>query len=376
MGNLKLNLGSGEIKLPGFENIDRKTGGEAYPLRYRDGEVSEIRASHILEHFSFADAAKALADWFRALESGGRIRVAVPDVAKISKAIAEGDKDAPFYLMGGQANENEYHRSCWTEERLIAAMKEAGFENVQHWQSEGIDTSAHKVSLNLEAWKPGAESQDIKICAAMSIPRLGFNDMWGCAFDALRPFGIPIRRYTGAFWGQCLQGVLEDCLADGLDWVLCIDYDSVFTQKQLDHLLGTFGRNPNIDALAALQPRRTDGAPLMTIIGARDVAVNGEPIQVNTAHFGLTLIRLEALADIPKPWFFGQPGPDGTWTHADKLDDDIWFWHQWRKFGKTAFVDPDVRLGHLELMVSQFTPEMELERITVKEWRERVTHEA
>lgn len=371
MVKAKLNLGGGSASIPGFENIDRKTGGEVYPLARPDGSADQIRASHVIEHLSFADAEKALADWFRVLAPGGSIFIAVPDAEKIAGAIASGDTMAPFYLMGGQTGPDDFHRSCWTRERLTAVMRLAGFDSIEEWKSDGLDTSAHKVSLNLQAKKPDEQVQDVQICAAMSLPRLGWNDTWGSIVDALTPFRIPVRRYTGAFWGQCLQGVLEDCIADGIDWVLCIDYDSLFTPKQLDRLLGTFGANPHIDALAALQPKRNDGTPLMSIKGSKGVTVDGSPIMVNTAHFGLTLIRLDALAEIEKPWFFGKPGPDGTWNHPEKIDDDIWFWHQWNKHGKTVAVDPCVRLGHLELMVSQFNQNMELERITVSQWRER-----
>lgn len=375
---MKLNLGCGENPIPGYDNLDRKRGHEVFPLAYPDNSADEIRASHILEHFSFSEARAALADWFRVLKPGGGILLAVPNAVLCLQARNDGDQLWSRYLMGGQTDANDFHRSCWSCADLKAELAAAGFANISGWETDGLDTSAHKVSLNLRATKPAAAAPrvaEIKMVAVMSIPRLGFNDTWGCIVDALRPFQIPVRRYTGAFWGQCLQTVLEGCVADGIDWALCLDYDSVFTARQLDRLIGTFGQHPEIDALAALQPKRSEGTPLMTIKGRKGITVDGRPIRVDTAHFGLTLIRLDALAQMPKPWFWSRPGPDGTWDHAEKLDDDIWFWHQWRNHGKTVYVDPEVRLGHLELMVSQFTPDMELERITVKEWRERTKHE-
>jgi predicted SAM-dependent methyltransferase len=94
---IKLNIGAGCVDIPGYTPIDRKLGTEAYPLpQYTDNSVDEIRASHILEHFPFAEVPNVLAEWVRALKPGGTIKIAVPDIAKIDA----GDPKAPFYLMG------------------------------------------------------------------------------------------------------------------------------------------------------------------------------------------------------------------------------------------------------------------------------------
>ncbi len=73
----KLNLGAGSAPMDGWENLDRKTGEEIYPLN-RDG-VDEIRASHVLEHFSHQKIPTVLADWVGALKPGGLLKIAVPD---------------------------------------------------------------------------------------------------------------------------------------------------------------------------------------------------------------------------------------------------------------------------------------------------------
>jgi len=70
---IKLNIGAGSTVIEGFTPIDRKLGSEAYPLPFPDGSVSEIRASHILEHFTFGEAQKAMAEWSRVLKPGGTL---------------------------------------------------------------------------------------------------------------------------------------------------------------------------------------------------------------------------------------------------------------------------------------------------------------
>lgn len=211
----------------------------------------------------------------------------------------------------------------------------------------------------------------MKVVAVMSVPMCGWNPHWGCSTEAMRPFGIPIELGYGAFWHQSMQCLLEAAIVNGMDWVLTLDYDSMFTAKHLDRLIGQFGQNPQIDALAALQCKRgTEESPLMTRKGQTEVQVTGEPIQVDTAHFGLTLFRTEALKRMPKPWFVGIPAPDGSYGDG-RTDADIYFWHKWKEAGNTAFVDPLCSIGHIQPRVVYFDDQFQPEHCDVFQWRKR-----
>lgn len=362
----KLNIGAGDTVIDGFTPIDKRLGHDALKLEYADNSVDEIRASHILEHFSFDDGGKALTEWLRVLKPGGRMRIAVPDFDKI-------DKSDPLWrhqLMGGQVDDDDMHKCVFDRKTLEAVLHGAGLKDIQPWTSENSDTASQKGSLNLEGIK-SKDSITLKIAALMSIPRTGFNDSWGQVLDALSPFRIPVRRFQGAFWGQCMQNGMDLCIKDGINWVLCIDYDSMFTSKHVDTLMGELGNNPEIDALAAMQSRRSKPYPLMTVgEGETECVRTVKPIKVTTAHFGLTLIRLDVLKDIPKPWFFGRPSENGDWG-PDRLDPDIWFWHQWRLAGKTIYVSTQAIIGHLEVMVTDFDGKMKHRISSVTEWRQR-----
>lgn len=216
------------------------------------------------------------------------------------------------------------------------------------------------------------ESIDVKIVALMSVPMLGWNPHWGCSSEAVRPFKIPIRLAYGAYWHQSIQNLLQDCVDERLDWVLTMDYDSMFTARHLDRLLGQFGNHPHMDALAALQCKRsTDEVPLCSVEGVTEVEVNGLPFKANTAHFGLTLIRVEALAKMPLPWFTSRPDPDGSYRTLKRVDADIDFWHRWKDAGNTLYVDPMCSIGHLQPMVSEFDAEFKPRHTHVNDWRKR-----
>jgi hypothetical protein len=154
---------------------------------------------------------------------------------------------------------------------------------------------------------------------------------------------------------------------DAPDWVIVIDYDSMFTPKHLHDLLHTLALRPDIDALAALQRRRSDSVPLMAIRGQSSVTVNGDPVKVSSAHFGLTILRMAALQDLPKPWFHSAPNDRGEWNE-DRLDDDIYFWRKWEKAGKTLCVAPNVRIGHLQVMVDEYDDNYKPRTVYVSEW--------
>ena len=107
-----------------------------------------------------------------------------------------------------------------------------------------------------------------------------------------------------------------------------------------------------------LQSARGWNSPLMTMRLPEGIDPNRVPkthfdadlTPLTTGHFGLTLIRTKALADLPRPWIWSTPAPDGSWGDG-RVDDDIYFWRQWEAHGKTLFNANRVVVGHLELMV-------------------------
>lgn len=207
-----------------------------------------------------------------------------------------------------------------------------------------------------------------KIAAVTSVPRLGWNDFWGSAFEALAHRGIPLRRHSGAFWEQGMQSMFNDCIREGVDWILTLDYDSTFTAEQLDRMLWWFGNNEHIDALAPLQIGRGREAPLFSKRGMQEVSFEtSKPFRVDSAHFGLTLLRASAIATLPKPWFWGQPGADGDWGD-DRVDADIYFWNKWYDAGLSVYVAPDVRIGHLQVMVSDYDKDFKPRHQYVGKW--------
>ena len=83
----RLNLGCGDVFLPGWRNLDfvarpphvvRHDLRETLPLPA--GRCEVVYHSHVLEHFDRAEADRFLAECHRVLAPGGVLRVVVPDL--------------------------------------------------------------------------------------------------------------------------------------------------------------------------------------------------------------------------------------------------------------------------------------------------------
>jgi hypothetical protein len=361
---MKLNIGAGSVPLSGYVSVDRKAGLEAYPLDaglFPDGSCDEIRASHVLEHFSHNVVQDVLRHWTSKLKPGGVLKIAVPNFEWIAQSYLSATPiNVQGCVMGGHVDDDDRHGTIFDSEVLTEALYAAGLVDVGPWSSDADDCSALPVSLNLCGTKPVQIPQGaFKVSAVMSVPRLGFMDNFHCAMSALAPLGIPLRAHSGAFWGQGLERAIEQVIAeDAPHAVLTIDYDTVFTRENVATLMRTLYLHPEVDALAPIQQGRGFGSPLMTMelpagVTAETVPKSlfaGDLTKVKTAHFGLTLLRTTSLKSLPKPWFLGVPNADGTWGDG-RTDDDIFFWRQIEKAGMKLFQANRVVVGHLELMV-------------------------
>lgn len=360
---MKLNLGFGNIPLKGYKNLDRKTGQEVYPLDFKDQSISEVRASHVLEHFNYTEIVGVLKEWVRVLKYGGSLKIAVPDFEWIAKNYLEGnDINVQGYTMGGQEDPNDFHKVIFDNNVLTELMRAAGLRNIRRWESNSTDCASLPVSLNLVGTKIKPigikEIHGMKVAAAMSVPRLGFMDNFFCSFSSLLPLKIPIRKHTGAFWGQCLERCIDEWIAEGREWILTIDYDTIFTRAHVEELLRLARDYPEADAIAPIQAGRSRESVLMTVRGTdgeskKEVArddFEADLLPICTAHFGLTLLKVEKIKQMARPLFLGVPADDGTWGDG-RTDDDIYFWRQWEAAGNTLFLANRVAVGHADMMI-------------------------
>lgn len=377
---MKLDLGAGATSPEGFTPRGRQFNTEIFPLPYHDSSIEEIRSSHVLEHFPTAQVPVVLKEWVRALAPGGRLRIAVPDFVAVGEMAKAGHPMALPVMFGGQVDDDDFHKSGFTERTLRTYMADLGLVLLRPWKSELEDCAAYPFSLNIEGTKPFVD--ELKVSACMSVPRLGFMDNARCAMEGLIPIGIKLRYQGGAFWGQsltkCLEAILEE---DDPDAILTLDYDTVFTVGNTARIIETMMAHPKADAISAVQSSRHLETALFTVRDEHDVPIprlNTEELasdllKASSAHFGFTLIRAKKLREMPKPWFHSVPAPDGTWGDGH-IDEDVQFWETWRQSGNSLFIANRIVVGHMELCVRWPGNDLQVILQPVREFNE--THSA
>ncbi len=374
---MKINVGAGCNPLPGYINNDRATGGEAFPLSqngvvFDTGVADEIRASHVLEHFSHRATLDVLKEWVRVLKPGGTLKIAVPD---FDYAVSQMGKHphAPLWIMGGHVDGNDMHGAIFTRDRTIELLKDAGIHvtwETWGWTSEAKDCASLAVSLNIKGIKR-EDCIDVpkpvvqvrrKIVAIMSAPRVGFTHTHGCIETVLAAHGIQLICHTGAFWEQCIQNTIQQAIDEGYEDCITLDYDSAFSRDQFDRMYSYWLCNPEVDALSCVQPQRGTGLAMLTPLGKEEgdnqmtIQHTDKGFRVKTAHFGLTFLRLDKFKAIKKPWFWNQPDANGDWKKSGCVDADIYFWRKWNDAGNNLEILADVLLGHIEVVIGQIDP--------------------
>ena len=355
---LKLNLGSGpkELDLKGYENIDLKNGRKAFPLDYESESVDEIRASHLLEHFSRQEVPLVLRDWVDKLRPGGILKIAVPDFDKIAADyVGKKKHDLPVdaYIMGGQDDSDDFHKSLFNKISLTKYMESVGLTNIDVWESEVTDCASYDISINLIGQKPGG--LETKVHAIMSMPRLAFTDNMFTAISVFPRLGIELDKGTGVFWGQVLSRMFEKHRTDGTEYIITVDYDTWFKREHVLRLMQLMAENPDVDAIIPVQIKRGNEIPMFAMIDADGNERTNIPITelveelvpVITGHFGLTIFRASAFDDLKKPWFIAHPNEDGDWGE-NRIDEDIHFWHNFYACGKKACLATEISIGHMQ----------------------------
>jgi predicted SAM-dependent methyltransferase len=141
---MKLHLGCGPRYIPGFVHVDAQAAphvdivGPVDQLPMDDASVSMIYASHVLEHFGRYAYMAVLKEWFRVLEQGGVLRLAVPDFAACAaiyyeRGLEDGLSGLVGLIAGGQRNDYDFHKMIFDEEFLSRSLLATGFSVVRPW---------------------------------------------------------------------------------------------------------------------------------------------------------------------------------------------------------------------------------------------------
>jgi len=144
---LKLDIGAGGVKTPGYKTVDADPSVEPDILcnvldgiPVSDDSCTHLRLSHVLEHFTPADGLKLLRELHRILAPGGTLFVEVPDLLEVARRIVDQNGldiipppglSLALYphgvIYGSQENEYQFHKTGYTPPYLRQTMERSGF---------------------------------------------------------------------------------------------------------------------------------------------------------------------------------------------------------------------------------------------------------
>ena len=208
---------------------------------------------------------------------------------------------------------------------------------------------ADKLMLD-EPGEAPAIGDTVKVAAVMSTPRFGPLSTSDCILSAIARFGIPLVRGEGAWWQHSLTRGIERVREQyGPDLIITIDYDSLFTEKEVGQLVALMVDHPEVDAIVPMQQKREGGELLATSSG--EVNIGAALVPISIGHFGLTIFRASLFDRLKKPWFWESPDPNGSWNE-NRTDADIGFWKNCAEVGARVCLGLDVLVGHGEYVVT------------------------
>lgn len=146
--NMKLNLGAGDSKIPGFTSVDlydeaADIQADICNLPFEDNSVEEIVAYQVVEHIPYQMSELMFQEMYRVLVPGGTAIIETPDIDYVCKMILEeGLQDKWMYSLIGEYfrpwDKDRYddwencaaaiHRNPWNFERLVRICRPIGFK--------------------------------------------------------------------------------------------------------------------------------------------------------------------------------------------------------------------------------------------------------
>jgi ubiquinone/menaquinone biosynthesis C-methylase UbiE len=148
---VRLNLGSGDTRIPGFINVDlynpaADLKADVSSLPYANETVEEIVAYHVIEHINPAHLQGTLNEWYRILKPGGKLAIEMPDILELCRHFIDAPMDGDFgkwrilNCIYGTTQIAHPHLFGWFFEMICPLFATSGFKNIiktpttlNHW---------------------------------------------------------------------------------------------------------------------------------------------------------------------------------------------------------------------------------------------------
>lgn len=165
---MRLNIGCGDRRLPGYVGVDvvpRSAAdllAPAHEILLPNDCADEVLAIHLVEHVFAWEVPALLAEWARLLKPGGLLVLEMPDAMKCARNLVEGraSKKKPdqlhmWGLYGDDTLEDPLmmHKSGWWFDRLSPLVAAAGFRDITEHETKFHPAGRGTRDFRLEAVK-------------------------------------------------------------------------------------------------------------------------------------------------------------------------------------------------------------------------------
>lgn len=154
---IKINLGAGATRIPGFINTDNRTdivgidysGVDVCDMKcFKDNYADYVYASHLIEHLPRTKTMICLKEVNRILNSGGTFRMAVPDFDAVMEFYQKYSdiENIQNWIYGSPNQEvkNEFrHFRIFNFDNLRALLLEAGFKRITRYDERKTNHSKY-----------------------------------------------------------------------------------------------------------------------------------------------------------------------------------------------------------------------------------------
>ncbi len=168
-------------------------------------------------------------------------------------------------------------------------------------------------------------------------------------------FGNPIHYSPdGMEVGEARNHIVEQALADGVEWLFFLDYDIIPPSHALIKMLDLLQNSDDKFHIAAgvYYLKQVPSYPLIMVEGWKYAFEDweaGDLIKADAAGMGCTLINMEVFRKMEKPWFKTCPGySPKTFAPQSKLTEDVYFCMKAKEAGFNLVVDTSIQCGHVD----------------------------
>ena len=151
---MNLHLGCGKRQLSGYvhvdlsehDHIDYVHDVKTLPM-FDANSVDLIYSSHTLEYFDRNEVNDVLQEWYRVLQPGGLLRLAVPDFAALCTVYRKSNDlnkvIGPMYGRWEMPEAVAFHKTIYDFISLKTVLETNGFSNIELWDWEKVFVGEH-----------------------------------------------------------------------------------------------------------------------------------------------------------------------------------------------------------------------------------------